>query len=81
MKKTEIPEDLIRFVQVLMEDEKLKVWFMSLENMPKNLRLSELHKMTIKMKSGNVDPTIISLVEALMETDIYEAILKTVKHL
>lgn len=81
MQHNDIPEELVRFIQVLSEENNLKAWFLSLENLPDNVRSSELERMAIKMKSNNEDPPLISLVESLINKSIYDAILKTVKRL
>jgi hypothetical protein len=41
----EMPDEIVRFIQVVSDDEKLKDWFLNLENIPNSVRNSELQKM------------------------------------
>ncbi len=77
----EIPDEIVRFIQVVSDDENLKDWFLNLENIPNSVRYSELQKMGEKMKENNENPSLILLIESLSNKDIYKAILKTIKAL
>ncbi len=52
----EIPDEIVRFIQVVSDDENLKDWFLNLENIPNSVRSSELQKMGEKMKENITTP-------------------------
>jgi hypothetical protein len=60
----EIPDEIVRFIQVVSDDENLRNWILNLENIPNSVRYSELQKMGKKMKEINEDPSLIYLIES-----------------
>ncbi len=76
-----IPDEIVRFIQIVSDDENLRDWFLNLENIPNSVRYSELQKVGKKMKENNEDSSLIIFIESLSNKDIYNAILKTIKAL
>ena len=52
MNNPNIPEDLIRFMQVAREDKSLKNWLLYLAKLPDNLRETELYEMEMRMRNS-----------------------------
>jgi len=72
-------DDLIRLIQLSIEDENVKKWILSLEKLPDNLREECLFKMQLKMKSEKESKENIVLVEKLKDKKTCEAVIKTIK--
>jgi len=69
-----LQDDFIQFIQVLLDDENMQRWFISLGAMPENARTVELRNMAAKMVQGNEDENIIKMIATLSKTEVYDSI-------
>jgi hypothetical protein len=67
------PDNLIRMIQVLAEDEYLSQWFVSLRFMADGLRRSVISTMVEEMKANNEDPELVAALQTLMSPEVYAA--------
>jgi hypothetical protein len=74
-------EEFIRLMEVISEDRELRCWFLSLENMPENLRYSQLRGIAEKMKANKVNTDLVEALESLLSSEAFRAAVKTVKDL
>ncbi|MFH1282289.1 MAG: hypothetical protein ABII27_01330 [bacterium] len=66
---------IVSFIQVLREDRNIRNWFMSLNNLPENIRASELGQLREKLKNTKVAIEIITLTSLLLNKDIFANII------
>ena len=71
-------EEFVTMLQVLAENEDLRLWFLSLKAMPDNLRHSTLGAMIEAMESNGEDPALIAAIESLINPAVYDAAFKTI---
>ncbi len=71
-------EELLQFVEVLLEDEDLRAWFESLEGMPALQRSEEFAKITARMRAAGEHPELIQATALLAEEKIYQGVHATV---
>ena len=69
-----LQDDFVQFIQVLLDDENMQRWFISLGSMPENARTIELRNMAVKMAQANEDENIIKMVATLAKTKVYDSI-------
>ena len=67
-------EDLIRLIQLSIEDENIRKWILSLEPLPDNLREERLFKMQLLMKNEKKGKDYINLIEKLKDKKICDAV-------
>ena len=74
-----LDDPLITFLQVLQEDEKLALWFLAVEGVPRNLRTSELLKLSAFVRK--TDPVLANTVERLTDPRLFKAVYRTLQEL
>jgi hypothetical protein len=74
-----ISEEFIRLLQVVAGDKGLLQWFLSLEELPENLRYSQVRSMAERMKADRVDPKLVEVVKSLASPEVYKAAARTVR--
>ena len=71
---TNLNENFIKFVQLLLDDEQIQNWFMSLSSLSENARTIELRNMAIKMHQSNEDEDMVKLVASLSNNEVFGGI-------
>jgi hypothetical protein len=71
-------EEFVTMLRVLIEDEDLKRWFLSLKPMPANLRHSMLGAMIEEMKTNGEDAELIAAIALLIDPAVYDAAFKII---
>ena len=79
MKKESLPEELVTLTRVLGDDGHLLDWFLHLENLSDNQHFLEISQLTIRMKAGGEDLTLISAITLLRDPQIYRSLRITVR--
>jgi hypothetical protein len=77
----ETSDEFIRLMQVVASDKELQQWFLSLENLPENLRYSHIRSMAERMQADRVDPDLVNALKSLASKEVYKAAAKTVRDL
>ena len=81
MNKDFLPLDdpLITLLQVLREDKKLELWFLAVEGVPRNLRASELLKLSAFVRK--TDPLLAKTLERLTDPRLFKAFYQTLQEI
>lgn len=74
MSEDQSMEKLTSLVQVLSDDEDLWDWFLSLQNIPDNLKYSKISQMAIQMKNAGESQSDIAMIESLTDLRIYAGV-------
>ena len=69
-----LQDEFVQFIQMLLDDEKMQEWFMSLSTLSENSRTIELRNMAVKMSQSNEDENIVKLVASLSNTEVFDSI-------
>ena len=77
--KEVLPEELVTLTRVLGEDGPLLDWFLRLENLSDNLRFLEISKLTARMKAEGDDPTLVTAIAFLRDSQIYRSVRLTLR--
>jgi hypothetical protein len=78
----EIPDALVRFVQALVADEELRLWFESLADVSIRERAAEFQATAARMRAGSDDYEELAHATALLAAPgVYEAVLKAMREL
>ena len=75
----QIPEGMVRFTHALVEDASLRSWFLSLERISPSSRRAAFSRMAQQMRSDRADPELAAAVSALVRSELYDAILRSVR--
>lgn len=73
MRETQIPEEYVTLVRVLVEDSQLKEWFGALASLPENRRYSELGRIASMFRNDGQD-NLADMIMSLYESRIYTMI-------
>jgi hypothetical protein len=76
---SEIPEELVTFIEVLGEDDDLRAWFDSFAETPDWRRAEEFRQLAMRMHAGGEHPHLIRATALLAEPDIYAAVVATLQ--
>ena len=68
-----IPDELVRFVQVLAEDDDLRAWFESFSEMPDVEREVGFRALAGRMQAAGEAPELIAATALLANAEIYRA--------
>ena len=74
-----VREELLRFVEVLLEDDDLRAWFESLEGVPAARRGAEFSRMASRMQAAGEHIELIQATALLAENEVYQAVWLTVR--
>jgi hypothetical protein len=74
-----LDDPLITLLQVLREDKKLELWFLAVEGVPRNLRVSELLKLSAFVRK--TDPRLAETLERLTDPRLFKAFYRTLQEL
>jgi hypothetical protein len=66
-----LPEGLVRFVQVLVEDEELRAWFESFDGVDQTRRAAEFHGLAARMKAADEHPDLIQATALLANPAVF----------
>jgi hypothetical protein len=69
-----LQNEYVKFIQMLLDDEAMQMWFVSLSKLSANDRIVELRNMAFKMSQSNEDETIIMVVTSLSSDEVYDGI-------
>jgi hypothetical protein len=69
-----LQNDYVQFIQRLLDDEKMQMWFVSLSKLSANERIIELRNLAFKMSHSNEDEAIIKVVTSLSSDEVYDGI-------
>lgn len=69
-----LQDEFVQFIQLLLDDDKMQDWFMSLSSLSLNARTIELRNMAIKMAQSNEDDNIVKMVATLSNTEVFDSI-------
>jgi hypothetical protein len=78
---TELPDSIVRIVQVLVEDEDLQLWFEHLESCTPATRARELRETATRMRNVSPDRDIADGLALIATPGVYEAVLASVREL
>ena len=69
-----LQDEFVQFIQMLLDDEKMQEWFMSLSTLSENSRTIELRNMAVKMSQSNEDENIVKMVASLSNIEVFDSI-------
>jgi hypothetical protein len=72
-----IHAELANFVEALVEDEDLRAWFESLEELGPQQRHGAFSQIAAQMRAAGEHPDLIRATELLAEESIYQGVRKT----
>ena len=64
----------VQFIQMLLDDEEMQMWFISLSKLSANDRIIELRNLAFQMSHSNEDEAIIKMVTSLSNDEVYDSI-------
>jgi hypothetical protein len=73
-----VSDDCICILRAFSEDPKLRKWFVSLQDVSENIRVSMLGAMVLKMKANKEDPELIAEFELLVSPNVFSAAVKAI---
>ena len=74
-------DELVRFIQVLSDDKRLRDWILKLNAFPENLRVTQIGQMIEQMKDGQERKALIEFIDRLKDKSIFDAVIKTLKEI
>ncbi len=69
-----VPEELVRFVQVLAEDDDLRAWFESFDAVPDPVRQREFHELAARMQAAGEDGELVRATVLLGHPGVYRGV-------
>ena len=69
-----LQNEYVRFIQIMLDDEEMQKWFISLSKLSANERIIELRNLAFKMSQSNEDEAIIKLVTSLSSDEVYDSL-------
>ena len=69
-----LQKEYVQFIQMLLDDEEMQMWFISLSTLSTNDRIVELRNLAFKMSHSNEDEAIIKVVASLSSDEVYDSI-------
>lgn len=73
----EVREELVKFIQVLIEDEELRGWFDEMSELPAGARSAEFTRMAGEMERAGEHPELITATALLANADLFDAVAQT----
>lgn len=74
-----LSDELVRLVQVLVEDARLRAWFQKLDRLPEGPRSVEFARVAAQMKAGHEDPKLVQATALLANPEVYKAVRLTLR--
>jgi len=68
-----VREELVRFLQVLVDDADLRAWFVALEQLPDAARHVEFVRIAGEMRAAGEHPDLIHATALLAQPGVYRA--------
>lgn len=81
MNAEQVHEELARFTQTVVEDDRLYVWFLELKRLPGEARRLELARMVGKMRVAGEDAGVIGATQLLAQPQVFEGVSKAIEEL
>jgi len=72
-------DEVVRLMEVFSDDQELRNWFRSLQNMNVPARTAHLQSMVTGMRTTRERPELIAVVESLISPDTFNDAVRTVK--
>lgn len=72
-------DEVVRLMEVFSDDDELRNWFRSLQNMTEPGRAAHLQSMVTGMRTARTRPELIAVVESLISPDTFNDAVQTVK--
>jgi len=72
-------DEVVRLMEVFSDDNEMRNWFRSLQNMNESTRTAHLQSMVTGMRTTRERPEIIAVVESLIAPDTFNDAVRTVK--
>ena len=69
-----LQNEFIQFIQILLDDEEMQKWFVSLSKLSTNEKTIALRNMAFKMSQANQDDAIVKMVTSLSNDEVYDSI-------
>jgi hypothetical protein len=69
-----LQNEYVQFIQRMLDDEEMQMWFVSLSKLSANERIIELRNLAFKMSHSNEDEAIIKVVTSLSSDEVYDGI-------
>jgi hypothetical protein len=69
-----LQNEFVQFIQMLLDDEEMQIWFISLSTLSANDRIIELRNLAFKMSQSNEDEAIVKMVTSLSNDEVYDSI-------
>ena len=69
-----LQNEFVQFIQILLDDEEMQKWFVSLSKLSTNEKTIALRNMAFKMSQNNQDDAIVKMVTSLSNDEIYDSI-------
>ena len=69
-----LQNEYVQFIQMLLDDEEMQMWFISLSKLSANDRIIELRNLAFQMSHSNEDEAIIKMVTSLSNDEVYDSI-------
>jgi hypothetical protein len=76
-----LPDTLVRFAQVLVEDEDLRLWFDNLAEVSPRTRAAEFKNMALRMQNHDYPEELAHATALLAAPGMYEALKEAVDEL
>jgi hypothetical protein len=73
-----LPDTLVRFAQVLVEDDDLRLWFDRLADVPPGVRAAEFKSMAARMQEADYPAELTHATALLAAPGMYEALKEAV---
>ena len=77
----EVREELAKFLEALIEDEDLRIWFESFEEVSAGERGLEFLNMAGRMKAEGEHPELIAATSLLADPDVFRSMLLALREL
>ncbi|MEO7319395.1 MAG: hypothetical protein ABIZ56_10440 [Chthoniobacteraceae bacterium] len=68
-----VPDELVTFVQVLVEDDDLRAWFESFQAASDGEREAEFRTIAAKMQAAGEEPGLIASTSLLAKPEVFRA--------
>ncbi len=69
-----LPDELVTFVQVLVDDPELRAWFESYQETPDQQRTVEFRNIAARMHAAGETEELVRATALLAEPDVYRAV-------
>jgi hypothetical protein len=74
-----VSDELVTFVEVLVDDVRLRSWFLGLEALPTSVRAAEFRRMAERMNAEGEPQNVLRITNLLAQDEMYRAVLLTLR--